>query len=427
MESEYGRVVGYDDNFIQRTRCPGEAGEIPALSRNREPSFLASRSTWRVRAAPSVEVTGRSPDQSSLSGVRCGPWSRPLLKGFFVKRIFTAACAAVVTPALLIGTAAAANASDAGLFGSVKQGAGAYSQSMAIIGITNTVESAPSSSVTWLVKQQCASGGFQLYRTAQEACTTPDAANYTGPDTNTTAVAVVALLRSGKKKAAKLAGKALLSWQNADGGFPYFSGGDSDVNSTGLVAYALAALPDSNARSTAIDNAQEYVAKAMLPCSSPVADRYALPYQPGGTADSMASAQGLLGLAPLSARAGKSAQKISKVTCNSDLTKQIASYLQRAADANGWVLPNSWVPGEDDWISTATAVIALHDAGWSPSGISSMSNAMAKHVDSIIYKKHKLDPGSIGTLMFAVTSANRNPMSFGGKNLYSLLLSTLQK
>ncbi len=91
------------------------------------------------------------------------------------------------------------------------------------------------------------------------------------------------------------------------------------------------------------------------------------------------------------------------------------------------MLPNSWVPGEDDWISTATAVIALHDAGWSPNGISSMTKAMSKHVDSIIYKKRKLDPGSIGTLMFAVTSANQNPMSFGGKNLYSLLMSTLQQ
>ena len=359
--------------------------------------------------------------------LRCGPQSKPLSKGlllFSKQRVLSASLLAAISPVLFAGTA---HATDTGLFGSVNDGAGAYSQSMAIIGITETTEAAPVSSVKWLVNQQCPDGSFMLYRAAGEKCTAPDPLNYTGPDTNTTAVAVVALLNSGKVKQAKKAGNSLLAWQNADGGFPYFGGGESDVNSSGLVTYALQRLTPTKKLTKVITAADTFIGVTVLPCTDPVTERYGLPFQPGATADSMASAQGLLGLAPLSANAGKPAKSVKNVNCDSDVTKQISSYLERSAKANSWSLPNSWVPGEIDWSATSTAVVSLAEAGWSPKGISKMTSALEANVNKVIKKKGVLLPGSIGLLMQAATSAGKNPMSFGGKNLYSLLLSTLTK
>ena len=71
-------------------------------------------------------------------------------------------------------------------------------------------------------------------------------------DTNTTAVAVQALIAGGLAPSSDVLQKAktyLLSQQNADGGFPYQkgaeSGSESDVNSTAYVAQALGYLGES--------------------------------------------------------------------------------------------------------------------------------------------------------------------------------------
>jgi hypothetical protein len=69
------------------------------------------------------------------------------------------------------------------------------------------------------------------------------------PDTNTTSVAVQALLATGSQPADPPLQKALaylLSQRNNDGGYPYQQGGDfgsdSDANSTAYVSQALTAL-----------------------------------------------------------------------------------------------------------------------------------------------------------------------------------------
>src|SRR5205085_6396915 len=73
-----------------------------------------------------------------------------------------------------------------------------------------------------------------------------DGSAATGSDTNTTALAVQALVAAGAPGDATTRGIGYLkSQQNADGGFPYSKtssfGSASDANSTALVVQALAA------------------------------------------------------------------------------------------------------------------------------------------------------------------------------------------
>jgi hypothetical protein len=70
------------------------------------------------------------------------------------------------------------------------------------------------------------------------ACTRSDPATYSGEDTNSTGMASVALRAIGRTAAADKALAWVLASQNADGGFPYFVGGDSDANSTAVVLLA---------------------------------------------------------------------------------------------------------------------------------------------------------------------------------------------
>ena len=62
----------------------------------------------------------------------------------------------------------------------------------------------------------------------------PDPAAYSGPDSNSTAMAAMALRAAGENQAARAAVRYLRGIQNRDGGFPYYAGGTSDANSTGL-------------------------------------------------------------------------------------------------------------------------------------------------------------------------------------------------
>ncbi len=151
-----------------------------------------------------------------------------------------------------------AGGTDAGLFGTEAQvanySAGNYQQGLALSalaasGVKNTAATA--SAVSWLEGQQCPDGGWTSPDNAQNACNgTP--ANYGGPDTNSTSLAVQGLVAQGTLTPA-VSAKALgflTTGQDSDAGWSNFPNtattpGVTDPDSTALVIQALIAMGQS--------------------------------------------------------------------------------------------------------------------------------------------------------------------------------------
>lgn len=141
---------------------------------------------------------------------------------------------------------------NAGLFGAQSpMFDGAYRQGLALAALAAagirsgaTVTKAES----WLSAQQCSDGGWTSYITSSNPCT-GDPANFEGPDTNSTALAVEGL-KAQHALGATAAAKALqflTGAQDADGGWAYepnsaTAPGSTDPDSTALVFQALLAL-----------------------------------------------------------------------------------------------------------------------------------------------------------------------------------------
>ena len=144
---------------------------------------------------------------------------------------------------------------DAGLFGTEDQvdayAAGGYQQGLALTalagaGVRDTA--ATNAAVAWLDAEQCPSGGWTLPDNDQNPCSgTP--AEYEGPDTNTTSVAVQGLAAQGALSSSVSAGALsfLSQGQDTDAGWSYYPNsvatpGVTDPNSTSLVIQGLLAL-----------------------------------------------------------------------------------------------------------------------------------------------------------------------------------------
>lgn len=100
-----------------------------------------------------------------------------------------------------------------------------------------------SAPVAWLRRQQCADGSWMPYRSDLEVACAFDPVLYTGPDTNTTAEAVLGL-QAVHATGAATAGGWFVAVRSTDGGWSFNGGPDtaSDPDSTGLVLAALRAL-----------------------------------------------------------------------------------------------------------------------------------------------------------------------------------------
>ena len=141
-----------------------------------------------------------------------------------------------------------ASGTDAGMFGTAAQlanyEAGTYDQGLALAalagaGVTGTAQ--VNSAAGWLSAQQCPSGGWVLPDQADNPCN-GSPSNYMGPDTNTTAVAVMGLVAQGDltSTARSAAVGFLTGAENSDAGWGYYpSGSPSDPDSTAMVIQAL--------------------------------------------------------------------------------------------------------------------------------------------------------------------------------------------
>ena len=134
--------------------------------------------------------------------------------------------------------------------------------------------------VTWLEGQQCADGSFTAFRAdTTVACPAVNTTTFVGPDTNSTALALLGLIAQGDTTAAAKAEAALRAVRNAGGGWGFFSVSTqaTDGNSTGLVLEALR---------TVSGVADQQGIRALLAlqvgCAGAVADRGGIAFQPDG-------------------------------------------------------------------------------------------------------------------------------------------------
>jgi putative Ig domain-containing protein/squalene-hopene cyclase-like protein len=147
---------------------------------------------------------------------------------------------------------------NAGLFGTKAQArdfnAGDYDQGLSLAALAaagSTRGSAIKAAESWLLNQQCPDGGWTSYESKNNPCD-GSPADFVGPDTNSTALAIQGLAAQGDLggSAYSNAHAFLVHAQDSDGGWGFepntaSTPGSTDPDSTALVLQAILALGDS--------------------------------------------------------------------------------------------------------------------------------------------------------------------------------------
>jgi hypothetical protein len=185
-----------------------------------------------------------------------------------------------------------------GLFGAADASFdGAFRQGLGLLAM-HAVGQSDTAAADWLAGQQCGDGSWTPFRADTSVpCGPVDLVNFTGPDTNSTAMAALGLHAQGRTTPAANGAAALLAVRNADGAWGFFADATqtTDANSTGLVVAAL----------RSINGAQDPQGVAALlalqvGCDADPADIGGVAFQssPEGLApDVLATDQAILGLA----------------------------------------------------------------------------------------------------------------------------------
>jgi hypothetical protein len=178
-----------------------------------------------------------------------------------------------------------------GLFGSqAPTFDGAFRQGIALAALAAAGRPASqakvASGIQWLKDQQCPNGMWVSYRAKTgRKCPAVNPQSFTGPDTNSTSLAVQGLAAYDREpRRARLLDR-LHDIQSRDGGFPYLAkpGQASDPNSTALSIQAILAVkgaPGSSTWMTRHSGPYRALASYQLRCGAPKPDRGAF-YFPG--------------------------------------------------------------------------------------------------------------------------------------------------
>lgn len=323
--------------------------------------------------------------------------------------------------------------SERGLFGS--QDAtfdGAFRQSLSILGLVSVDRKVPRAAIAWLIDQQCADGSFTSYRTDTSApCPPVDLSSFTGPDTNSTALAAMALMSTDQIRPARKAVRWLIDQQGRDGGWPYLAGLESDASSTGLTLAALRKSDIPRAR-PAKAPARSFLTSLVAGCETDEAQRFGLGFQPGSPVDSFSSVQGLLGLAgTLPVREREQRRGGAKVTCDSEgavdrALPAVSRWVIRQLNTNDGSIPSSFAPGETDWNSTALGILGLVSARLGGNATDGAVATLAGNIDDYIIGDGDR-PAALGTTLLVTSATGNDARSFGGTDLIKRLIDTMQR
>ena len=350
------------------------------------------------------------------------------------RRIFFALFAAVVAIGLiatpLTSPAQAADTDTRGLFGSQDPTYdGVDRQATAILGLVSTGAKVPKMATLWLLRQQCADGSFTAYRVnLKRPCGPADLTTYTGPNSNSTALAVMALrsleshdpsVRAQARRAKKGAVAWLLTQQQTDGGWEWLKGLGSDSTST---AMALAAIdrPETDIHQRGV---------AFLASTMQVEMGCSVSFYPGesivnplSTSWTFIATQGTLPYAPyLGTR--------TLTTCDGSNATILAtgSWLASSLIEGAGRIPSATDPTEADWNVTALGTLGMTQQNGSIDAARLGLSALEGNVNAYV-RQYSVDRAApLGTLLMVAHATRADPRNFGGFNLQRRLLATLQK
>ena len=345
-----------------------------------------------------------------------------------MKKSYKLIMAAVLSIAVALGlglSPAHAAGPDAGLYGTTDPTyTGVDNQALAILGLDSVGVSADRAAVKWLVAQQCLDGSFESYRVSiRTACGPPDAVNYTGPNTNATALAALALNASGKiaqaQRAVEWLTKATALAPNGKTGIAYYPGSGAlpDTNSSGL---AYAAMSGLGVNSAVVGQVRAYLLSAITPCAQSGGAKFQV--SEVGVNNS-ASAQALFGLAALTP--AEPANKLgASPKCAKNKVKNLASYL--SGQLKTGVLSSFPYDG-DDFGNTAATVVTFNTMKVGKKPVGKATAALKKNAKTWALKDGKVNAGALGWLLMVAQATDSNPKKFGGVNLISTLTKSMKK
>ncbi len=314
---------------------------------------------------------------------------------------------------------------DAGLYGTTDPTyTGVSNQSLAILGLVSVGVEPSTAAINWLVSQQCSDGSYQSYRISiRTACGPSDPINYSGPDSNSTALAALALNSVGKldqaKKAVNWLTKAGAKAPNGTTGIAYYpsAGALPDTNSSALAYSAMSGL---GVKSAIVGQVRTYLLAAVTPCAQSGGAKY----QSGDTGvNNSASAQALFGLEALTP--AEPANKLAaNPKCGKNKVTNLASYLSGQLKTG---LLSSFPYDGTDFGNTAATVVSFNTMEIGKSSVSKAIAALKQNVNTWALKDGKVNAGALGWLLMSAQATDSNPKKFGGVNLVSTLTSSLKK
>jgi len=357
---------------------------------------------------------------------------------------FTAVLVSVSASALVAGTAllpvasaeAATTPVQVGLFGAQDPTYdGVFRQSLGLLAYAAAGTTPPKDAVGWLLAQQCPDGGFQAFRPSTMAkCQESDPATFSGKDTNSTGIAAAALHAIGQTAAADKARDWVLRAQNADGGFPYFVGGDSDANSTAIVLMGTntADLPPSSVKAKSGVSAAQFLTSLQIGCDGAATDDdggFAFQSFGGPLVDSDAAAvQATLALSgkALPLAAGTVTTDVPRATCPSSASPSLgaaelgAGHLARLLDTFSGAVPQfdynagtrikgSVSTGDTAWAALSLAAVGVGrtqlDAALSVLGAQPLKAAALKGSGTATAARATDQPGLLALAAMATRAA----------------------
>lgn len=327
---------------------------------------------------------------------------------------------------VLLG-ATPALAGDADLYGTADPTFdGVYRQSLSILALNASDQKVPASAVRWLKKQQCSDGGFMAYRAdVSVACQAPDPINYAGQDSNSTALAAVALLETGNKAQARKAAKWLAEHQGADGGWAYYpaAGSTSDTNSTALAIGSLTAVRGPQ-QATYLRSVQQRCSTAQKKMRGGLAFDTSFPeVNDNATSQAAWILGGGLAL-PAPRPIARSSPKLScKGTQKNKASTQQAAlgYLNaRLEQVNGKLPYGGGYPGTD-FAGASAATLALANAGAGRKAVKTTTRFLEDSATEWITANGDDAPGALAMLILVADATGDNPRNFGGVNLVKRL------